>query len=395
MSSFKSSKPNHKTKKTERAVRKARGRPSLAKVEKALFRNPKKARSFPSTQRQYGHRPEPTTIRGYADALNAPFERSPPRVGWGTLMPTSLKLAYCRGTWGQVAADTCFALISPLSNTGIVRGYSAPSAATLLSAAVTVGTFNSFNQNFLANTSDTGRVISGGLRVSVRMPATVLPGRLFGGLFYTNLSDLTALTFDALTTLPNTRQVYVPQAGGAVEVQFRPADDSSFTFFNQYTDATGWGTSTNIPYLVVIGTGFPAGVANWQAGFDCISHLESNIGNDDDVDDGAPTDTISDSVGMDMGFRALTRLLGDDVVTVASEAVVAAGNRVLAGGTGRGRRVGASLPAPPSTPAASASSSGPASPPVVAGDPAADEFEELDSSIHIPRGVLSKFMRKQ
>jgi len=269
---------------------------------------------------------------GIEQYLNAPFDYTPPHVGWGSLIPLSQKLAYKRAAWGPNATDTAFAIILRPSVKGMVWGYSNSSSTLALNAAgAMTGTYDASNQLSLTATSDAGRVTAGGIRVTVMSNATSLPGRLYAGLIYTSLNQLTPNTYDWLVGLPTMRQI-LPTVGGcnSAEVRWRPGSTLEFDLSQGLVNASGASTSVAGPHLVVVGVGWPQANPNWSVSFDALLHLETTSGDDVDVgDESSDQATLSDTISMDMGFAKLSRLIGPDAVAVTANAASAVMDRVL------------------------------------------------------------------
>jgi len=215
----------------------------------------------------------------YNKSLADPFEYSPPRLGFGTFLPSTLQSGYDDTTVSMGSTDTCFAIIirpgSAVNSTtnSTLRTYSAIVPSTILSSG-TVSSNTYKNAATLLSLGDTFRVLSSGARVRVTIPATAMPGSLYCGHIPDDaLVNVEGLTFSALLAKNFMRRCQGLYAG----VTWRPADPSDLTF--SVAAGSGIGVSSATHCLVIAGIGFPAAAFNVY--LDYVTHFESLQGVDD------------------------------------------------------------------------------------------------------------------
>jgi len=193
-----------------------------------------------------------TLTKAYIDTLRDPFQHGPLRLGFGTMVPTTVGTAFLRTSITSHTDGSFGAVLFP--SLGSVNS----AVATQISGA------GSFSWAFtpyanLANVTslfDECRVVSAGIRV---MPLTA-PGGIPGVLYTGSISTTSSASFilnniTGLSNLPNTE--FGPGDKGAT-MTYRPTDFSSYEFnenVKTHTN-TGWVWNGSCPFIV--GKNFPA-----------------------------------------------------------------------------------------------------------------------------------------
>jgi hypothetical protein len=173
----------------------------------------------------------PSVTAEYCKSLVDPFEHLGCRLGWGTMIPTTLSQAVLRGS---VTADAF----------GNVQLFALPFASTLavvyggLVNAYTTGTIvPALNNTAIKNGFSEGRPISLGLKSWPNLGLNSPPGTLYQGAGVINplalSTTIVATDLQAWTTTVVDRGIY----GGTVTG--RPIDVTSFTFDPSLVNATG------------------------------------------------------------------------------------------------------------------------------------------------------------
>jgi hypothetical protein len=234
----------------------------------------------------------------YLDCLNDPFNHAAVPLGLGTMVPTETCEAYRRNNI-TAASDGSFAIVlNPSSCRFVTSAVSSVWGAFVSTDTTTLGTTPTWTgvyppQNVvsLVNDFDKVRVVSAGLRVFPVTAATATPGFIYAGLVLpTNQQDVTATYstvpggtgfIDGNSTVNPTKTVMslypsleYSVGNQPIQVNWRPCQLSDFTFSGD-TEPNATVSlpviDNQVPVLMVIGTGFPAGSS---IGWDAICHLE-------------------------------------------------------------------------------------------------------------------------
>lgn len=233
-------------------------------------------------------------LNNYIKALTNPWYAPPVRLGWGTFVPTTLRASWLRYTLTPGALQTAFC-ISATPTIGAGAGMTSFSenfistVGTNTLAASTIASSGSYNNGVLAAVAQTGRVVSGALRVCVRYPATALRGNLVGGFLADDSgTNFRAVTFDNLSSQFQSRTVSSSTAGElVVEVQYRPSDLTSFDMNGTLMNTGGASLATILPRCYVVGTGWSP--STFSIEINQIFHYETLAGLDaggEDEEDG-------------------------------------------------------------------------------------------------------------
>jgi len=270
--------------------------------------------------------PVNASLAAYRRVLIDPFFAPPIKLGFGTFVPTSIRSAWVNYSPAVGNTDTNFVIIAtPFTNVASNAGttYSAPSfiqytgaTSSATSVSMSGNTFNGTaaqNQSSFASMVDTSRVIAGALRFNVRYAATTLRGSLFA--FYVGDDSQTAL---GTKTYANLSSVYAARrctssASGEIggEVQYRPVDPSSFSMVPNWS-ASSFGSSTNIPQLVIVGVGWTAGT--FQIEISSLFHYETLSGLDVSADDADINTLAANGVTIDQLGASMSNA-GEPVIT--------------------------------------------------------------------------------
>ncbi len=188
----------------------------------------------------------------YFKSLVDPFEWTPPKLGWGCMVPTTIVSGYFRSVLTSSADGTLAILGLPCVTLGIVNS---------TGSASTVGwaTSNYSNQSAIIAACGEGRVVSIGLRAYPNIALTAVPGAVYtGATVPTDWTSLQTLSPNDLIALP-TSHLSIGVAGSSATG--RPVDPDSFTFFDAIVDADGYTAAVNasetmpfsVPYIVFAG----------------------------------------------------------------------------------------------------------------------------------------------
>jgi hypothetical protein len=222
------------TKTKTRAPRRRKAKSKAAKKRKAQRHNPNTS--------------IPPAMRSWIMSLNDPFTHQGPKVGFGTLQPSTRVTGYVKTTLlCNADGSLAFYMCPTLGVTTVNMGYN--------NAGLTVATWNTVgftNVAAIAAQANEARIISGAIRVVPLLAATAQPGIITAGSIpSTNQANMNAATPNQLIAAPYGT---VGLAINGATINSRPIDDASFTFTN-FTLVGGTGTLTNwsIPYVVVSG----------------------------------------------------------------------------------------------------------------------------------------------
>jgi len=186
----------------------------------------------------------------YFKSLVDPFECSPPKLGWGCMVPSTIGQAYLRGS-ATVNADGSIAFMAmPSVKGGIQINTAGAGVATW--TAVDYANIGNINTAF-----GEGRVISVGIKATPNIALTSVPAMVYSGAFTpTTFINATTMTPTDLQQMVTSHQSV--STNGATSTG-RPVDPDSFTFQIQVVGSSGWGTYQtltmpfSVPYLAFIG----------------------------------------------------------------------------------------------------------------------------------------------
>jgi len=264
------------------------------------------------------------SLPNYMKALTDPWFAPPVRLGWGSFTPSSLRAAWIRNTYSPSTTTTAFVVRATPTATsagtatsgtsGFLQTFESGSSSGQLSSASTSSNFAATNSMAFAAAVQTGRVVSMALRVTVRYPAANARGNLYGVYVPDDSgANLVASSYLTLASLFTSRTAQSSAAGEiTIEVQYRPADSSSFAYNSLPTASLP--ATTSLPQLLVIGTGW-APNSGFTYEVNIIAHYETLSGLDlggDDVDDG--NSLAANGVTMDQAGQASTKA-GEAVIT--------------------------------------------------------------------------------
>lgn len=188
----------------------------------------------------------------YFKSLVDPFECSPPKLGWGCMVPTTVSQMYTRSSFVTNADGSGGIMVMPCSNGGILVNNAGLAVATWVASSFS-------NAAAIQASFGEGRVASVGVRCTPNIALTAIPGMIYSGA----LTATTAANINTLTIGDLQQQVTSHQSvstNGATATG-RPVDPDSFTFQIAVTGASGWGSATflqntlpfSIPYIAFVG----------------------------------------------------------------------------------------------------------------------------------------------
>jgi len=193
----------------------------------------------------------------YIKSIIDPFENVGPRLGWGTMIPTTVTQIYLRGFQNADANGNVQLILMPSAKGMLIEWGGATNA---YANGTSVDAINATSMNA---TFEAARIISLGLKSWPNLALTAAPGVLWSGaaiLKYAEIqASLVSADFQAFPTTLVTRGV----DGGTTTG--RPIDPSSFEFQEYIVDTVGW-------------TGIP-GTAEATLPFSTPYHVYTGIGN--------------------------------------------------------------------------------------------------------------------
>jgi len=222
--------------------------PNNKNKKKPVVRQPKKKKHKQRVRRVRGN--DITTA--YISSLVDPFQHPGVKLGWGTMVPTTLAQAYVRGvtTTNGDGSLVLVALPQACSNNGWGSVSFFANGAAVANATSAVA---SYDATAIAASFSSARVVSIGLRSYPIIAATATPGVVYSGAIPTTTTTILA------TMSPNdfyafpTSHMSVGISGGSSTG--RPIDVSSFEFKAYAVNADGYGYSNieieeNIPFSI-------------------------------------------------------------------------------------------------------------------------------------------------
>jgi len=210
----------------------------------------------------------------YIKSLIDPFENVGPRLGWGTMVPTTVTQIYLRGSFAAGASGDAQLLLMPSAKNMLIAFGGATNAWTA------VGGLDALNAASVNSTFEEGRIISMGLKSWPNLALTAAPGVLWSGAALLEVSDiestLVSADFQAFPTTLVTKGV----EGGTVTG--RPLDPTSFEFAEWIVNSAGWQGSSfladtdilpfSIPYQVYTGVG-----SGTLINYECVINVEGTV----------------------------------------------------------------------------------------------------------------------
>jgi len=185
----------------------------------------------------------------YTKSLINPFEYSGVPLGWGTMVPTSLNTCYYRVDL-TTNADGSITVMAVPNNANLFY-YNASGAVGTTWTPLSAGDNAAVTANYSA-----GRVISLGIRAIPSIAMTSAPGYVFGGaLPYGTNTLVNTLSNIDMEMLPQTQ--FLGCSLGGASCTGRPVDVSSYEFYPQVVNNTGWTGGTvfpfSCPYITFLG----------------------------------------------------------------------------------------------------------------------------------------------
>jgi hypothetical protein len=184
---------------------------------------------------------------------------------------------FVRGSYTLPAATGSGSSIMLFAMQGSVTNMIHYYVQTSLTTAWTGGTTGVFNAGNAANLQarfQTGRVLSGGIRIRCLNAATSAPPVFYAGNIFDSIADIAALT--PSQTIPQNQLRPITNLNNAVEVLYRPGDLSDYELLAGVVAAAGTSSTTAFVTSCV--------VVNWPAGgsiiVDALYHFEGNSGVD-------------------------------------------------------------------------------------------------------------------
>lgn len=202
-------------------------------------------------------------LLAYTNTLNDPFQYGPVRLGYGTMVPTTVTTVYYRGAL-TVNADGTFVVASFPT----VRGTSGSILYNISgSAGVTWGQTRLSNDVTVSTLLSAARVISMGIRAKPLLAATATPGILYSGTIpRISIGSIAAQSTIAVTGSPYSE--WSSSDRGAV-VRWRPVDSQSYEIIPERLTNTSTFVYDSVPFIG--GAGFPAST---QVMLEVVMNLE-------------------------------------------------------------------------------------------------------------------------
>ena len=228
-------------------------------------------------------RVNPVLSRFLASAEN-PLAVAPPHLGFGDFVGMNTDALWQRQLGIVQATTTNFAIIfNPAttgSNTGAV-GTANQSflkvAASTTDSLVSAASFSQFAPTTVSTftaRAEAYRPITAAVRITVRYPATSMPGRLFGFVTYDSDASISALKFSDLVNLDSDTDLSYDASGIAqLQVNWRQMSPASFDL----QPTTGVFTpAIPVAKCVIVGFGWPANA--YMGDVSCLTHVEYTSG---------------------------------------------------------------------------------------------------------------------
>lgn len=267
------------------------------------------------TKRKRGKGKGSSLLLQYLNSLNDPFNFSPPMLGFGSLLGVKQQTAFLRYSQLESSATNVLLVAQPQA-TNIYANYTQSTSSSPWGAGSS-GQLNCTNLSSIQALAETGRVISLGMRVVVRSPATSAPPLLLGGVIYDSLVNIGSQepnqTFQLLSMKPEL------DVNSGLRVNFRPSDAYSFEFTNYVIG--GFASNAIVPNCVIMIQNIPAGSTYYV---DIIAHLETNAGTNSSGQDELDQATLATEVASpDSAFAKIrSRLYDVAAVNLATEAAL-------------------------------------------------------------------------
>jgi len=207
----------------------------------------KRSRGKGGLRSAYGVQGDPSTVMtaAYFKSLVNPFEYSPPKLGWGCMIPSTIVQAYIRTSVTASTDGSLLIYVIPCVTAGVIVGNGGINTAPVSSS-------NFFNSAAIIANCGEGRIVSVGLRAVPDIALTSVPGAVYtGATVPSTFAALSTLTPNDFTQLPTSHMSRGLEGGSSTG---RPIDPDSFTFFAPVVDSNGWESSANmnssIPFSV-------------------------------------------------------------------------------------------------------------------------------------------------
>lgn len=244
----------------------------------------------------------------YMRCLSDPFTNPPVRAGFGTLIGTSIHTAYLRGTVTTSGTNGCFNMFVLPNQNNILLTSNGDNV--IIPSATGAALSKANNTDELNKIMNDSRTLAMGIRLYPMIAATAPPGIIAMGCApRSDLDDVVAPTQTTSTStttglfnqsnatvqgMPYLRE-HLARPGGAdflqctwrptdnMDFEFTEANNASISYVNNASYAPFYDSGINVvgqseglntqgSFLVVAGTGLPAGASIY---YEIILHLET------------------------------------------------------------------------------------------------------------------------
>jgi len=244
----------------------------------------------------------------YIKALDNPFHFTPPRVGLGTCLPTSVSLAFNR--YFVTLAANSYELIKWFPTTVAGQTTHINIANSNAANPWNTGTINRdtpVNSTNLNSRYQTGRCIAGGLRVRALNAATNAQPMFFVGNIFDTDSNILALSPN--TTVTESQLLPMSNINNAVEALWRPADLFDYTFSTTPISTTAASNTASTVQPVIVC--FNSAAANLTLLVESCYWIEGNSGVDQVGEDEVPS-VAAEVDSVEQLMRQMVRRIGSD-----------------------------------------------------------------------------------
>lgn len=190
--------------------------------------------------------------KGYFDSLVDPWDNAGVKLGWGTMVTTSITTSYNRGSFTSNADGSCALALMPQNYDPLIYWNGG-------SAVASTGLIGSADQTVLSSQWGAGRVISMGIRAFPDIAATAAPGVVYTGTLQNvyPAQVLANMTVNDFLTFPNT---HMGRGYSGASATGRPIDSTSFQFNEAICNLVGLPATINAPFSIpyVAFVGLPA-----------------------------------------------------------------------------------------------------------------------------------------
>jgi len=268
----------------------------------------------------------------YLQSLARPFDYNPPLMGFGSGIPVSRGTAFFRLNLTIPAGNYAFYVFRTCVTNNLYTYIN--TLAQVNTAWQSAGNANATNQVSISGRYNSGRAVSGGMRIRMPVAPTSAPPLVQVGNIYDLLNNVAALTPAA--TVQQSQLIPMSNMNNAYECTWRPSDAYDFQLNGAPVSTAGYPGTLDVVHSCIFVNN--TSNANAQTVFlEGIFHFEGNGGVDnagEDFEDALVDELPEPFAALRVVAKNATSVTRDLFVTTASTFIDRMTHRMSSSGMG-------------------------------------------------------------